>query len=152
MKYLNLTGDFAARDDAVRRLDEAVLVDARVGRQVPNQADVRAFRGLDGAHASVVRGVDVTNFEAGALTRQTARSQRRETALVGETRQRVVLVHELAELEVAKNSLMADMTGRMLISVWARSPPRLGCSCAHARLAPCVRDPCAVRSGSARRR
>ena len=97
-EVLDLPGDLAGRDDTVRRLDEAVLVDARVGRQVPNEADVRAFGGLDGTHASVVRRVDVTDFESGALAAESAWSQRRETTLVGQTGQRVVLVHELAEL------------------------------------------------------
>ena len=38
------------------------------------------------------------DLKAGTLTRQTTRSQRRQTSLVGQARQRVGLVHELAQL------------------------------------------------------
>ena len=64
----DLAGDLAVLDLAVRRLDEAELVDAGVGGQTTDQADVRAFRGLDRAHPAVVAEVHVADFEAGALT------------------------------------------------------------------------------------
>ena len=67
-------------------------------REVADQTDVRAFRRLDRAHAAVVARVHVSDLEAGALTRQTTRSERREAALVREPRERVRLVHELREL------------------------------------------------------
>ena len=63
-------------DLAVRRLDEAELVDPR--RSVDegaDEADVRAFRRLDRAHAAVVAEVHVADLEAGPLTRQTARAR-----------------------------------------------------------------------------
>ena len=88
----------AVLDAAVGRLDEAVLVDAREARERADEADVRAFRRLDGADASVVGGMDVAHLEAGALARQTARPKRREAALVGDLGERVGLVHELREL------------------------------------------------------
>ena len=97
-KVADFVGDLAVRDDAVRRLNEAEGVDAREGRERADEADVRAFRGLDRAHTTVVRGVDVSNFHARAVTRQTAGAQGRQTALVGQAGQRVVLVHELREL------------------------------------------------------
>ena len=64
----DLVGHATLDDLAVRRLNEAVVVDPCVGRERTNEADVRAFRGLDGAHTSVVRGVHVSDFEAGTLT------------------------------------------------------------------------------------
>ena len=64
----DLAGDLAVLDLAVRALDEAELVDAGVGGQATDQADVRAFRRLDRAHAAVVAEVDVADFEAGTLT------------------------------------------------------------------------------------
>ena len=94
----DFVGDLAVLDDAVGRLDEAEGVDAREGRERADEADVRAFRGLDRAHAAVVRGVDVSNFHAGAVTGQAAGAQGRQAALVGQAGQRVVLVHELREL------------------------------------------------------
>jgi hypothetical protein len=49
-----------------------------------------------------MRGVHVAHLEAGALARQTARPERREAALVRDLRERVGLVHELAELRRAE--------------------------------------------------
>jgi hypothetical protein len=86
----------------VRALDEAVLVDARVGRQAVDQTDVRAFRRFDRADPAVVGRVNVADFEAGALAGQTARAEGRETTLVGDFRQRVRLVHELRQLRGAE--------------------------------------------------
>ena len=89
-------------DLAVRALDEAVLVHARIGRERVDQADVRAFRRLDRADAAVMRRMHVAHFEAGALAGQTARSKRRHAALVGDFRQRIGLVHELRQLRRAE--------------------------------------------------
>ena len=49
--------------------------------------------------------MDVTDLDACALTRQTTRAERRETALVGEPGERVVLVHELRQLRGAEELL-----------------------------------------------
>ncbi len=83
---------------AVRALEEAVLVGARIGSQGVDQTDVRTFRRFDRANTTVVRRVYVTHFKAGTLTGQTARAECRNTALVGDLGQRVVLVHELRQL------------------------------------------------------
>ena len=56
--------DVAVLDLAVRRLDEAEVVDPRVGRERRDEADVRAFRRLNRADAPVVRRVHVAHFEA----------------------------------------------------------------------------------------
>ena len=101
----DLVGDPAVVDPAVRGLDEAEGVDPAVGRERADQADVRAFRGLDRAHAAVVAGVDVTDLHARAVAGQTARAQRRQAALVGQAGQRVGLVHELRELRRAEELL-----------------------------------------------
>ena len=82
----------------VGRLDEAVVVEARVGGERAEQTDVRPFRRLDGADAPVVGVVHVANVETGALAGESAGAQRGETALVRELRQRVRLVHELRQL------------------------------------------------------
>jgi hypothetical protein len=95
-------GDLAVGDLAVGAFDEAVLVDPGEGRQRVDQTDVRAFRRLDRADTAIVGGVHVADFEARAFTRQTARSKRRQTALVGDFRERVGLVHELRQLRGAE--------------------------------------------------
>ena len=75
-----------AQHAAVRRLDEAVLVDAAVGGQRADQTDVRAFRRLDRADAAVVRVVHVAHFEARAVAAQTARAKRRSGGACGSAR------------------------------------------------------------------
>ena len=57
----------------------------------------RAFRRLDGAQTAIVGVVNVADLEACAVTGQTAGAQSRQTALVGQLGQRVVLVHELGQ-------------------------------------------------------
>src|SRR5690606_41664295 len=69
------------------------------------RTDVRAFRLLNRAHAAVVRRVDVADLVAGALTRQTTRAEGRQTTLVRQAGQRVVLVHELRQLAGAEELL-----------------------------------------------
>ena len=104
-QVIDLIGDLAVDDLAVRGLDETERIDARVGGERADQADVRAFRGLDRAHAAVVRGVNVTDLEACTLTRQTAGAKCRQTTLVGQARERVGLIHELRQLRRAEELL-----------------------------------------------
>src|SRR5690606_28327458 len=53
---------------------------------------------LDRAHATVVGRVHVAHLEASALTRQTTRTEGRNTTLVRDLGQRIGLVHELRQL------------------------------------------------------
>ena len=104
-RYFTSAVTFLSVHHAVRRLDEAEVVHARVGRERRDQADVRPFRRLDRADAAVVRRVHVAHLEAGALAREAARPERREAALVRHRRERVGLVHELRELARAEELL-----------------------------------------------
>ena len=101
----DLVGDLAVLDHAVRRLDEAQVVDPGVGREAGDQADVRAFRRLDRAHPAVLRVVHVADLEARALAGEAARTEGRQPALVGQLGQRVGLVHELRELRAPEERL-----------------------------------------------
>ena len=94
----DLVSDSTLEYLAVRSLDEAIVIHPGVGGQRTDQADIRAFRGLNRAHTSVVGAVDVSNLEASTLTREATRAESREATLVRKARQRVVLVHELTEL------------------------------------------------------
>ena len=85
----------AVLDLAVRRLDEAVVVDTRVATQRRDQSDVWTFRGLNRADTSVMGGMHVAHFESSTFARQTARPKSRETPLVRDLGERVGLVHEL---------------------------------------------------------
>ena len=91
-------GDAAALDLAIGGFDEAELVDAGVGRQTGDQADVRSFRSLDRTHAPIVGRTDVAHLEAGTLARETARSECGEPALVRDLGKRIGLIHKLREL------------------------------------------------------
>ena len=105
-------------DLAVRRLDEAELGDRRHRRERADQADVRAFRRLDRAHAPVVGRVDVAHLDRRALAGQAARAERRQAAAVGEAVERVRLLHELRQLRGAEELLQrrddrADVDDRL---------------------------------------
>ena len=67
--------DHAVDHFAVRRLDETKVVDLCEHAERRNQTDVRTFRGLNRTQTAVVRVVNVTDFETGTVTRQTARTQ-----------------------------------------------------------------------------
>ncbi len=90
---------------AVGCFDEAHAVHLRVDTERRNQTDVGSFWRFNGAKASVVSVVDVTNFEAGAFAAQTTGSESGQTALVRDFRQGVCLVHELAQLICSKEGI-----------------------------------------------
>src|SRR5207249_641338 len=91
--------DHSPLDDfAVRALDKAVLIDLRKAGERRDQADIRAFRGLDRADAAVVRRMHVADFESRALARQAPRSKRGEPPFVRDFRERIGLIHELRKL------------------------------------------------------
>jgi len=97
-QVVDLFGHVPVDHLAVRGLDETERVHPSEGRQRPDEADVRAFRGLDRAHPSVMAVVDVADLHARAVAGEAARAERGETPLVGEPGHRVGLVHELGEL------------------------------------------------------
>ena len=105
VEALDVLGDLAVHDPAVRGLDEPELVQGRVAAERADQADVRALGGLDGAHAPVVGLVDVAHLDGRALAGEAAGAERRQAPPVGEPGQRVGLVHELRELRRAEELL-----------------------------------------------
>ena len=112
-QVLVLAVDLAVLHDAVRRDQEAVLVEVGVDRQRRDQADVGAFRRFDRADSAVVRNVHVAHFEARALAVQTAGPEGRQAPLVRELRERVGLVDDLRELAAAEEEVdrAADALG-----------------------------------------
>ena len=110
---VDIVGDLAIDDAAVRSFDEAVLIHMGIEGERADEADVRAFRRLDRAHAGVVRVVDVadgrrhvrTAARARLVPCKATRAKRGQTALVREARERVILVHELGELRRAEELL-----------------------------------------------
>src|SRR5210317_1882631 len=98
----NIIGYLATDYLAVGALQETILIGASVGCQGVNEADVRAFRRLNRTHPAIMGGVYVPDFKTRALAGQAAWPESRNTALVSDFRQRVVLVHELGQLAGAK--------------------------------------------------
>src|SRR6202044_764319 len=82
IRDLNVIENVTFTHAAIRRLDEAVFVDAGKARQRADEADVRTFRGLNGADAAVVRRMYVAHFEARTLPAQTARPKGGKPPLV----------------------------------------------------------------------
>ena len=105
MSSVDLVGDLALLDLAVRRLDEAERVDPSVRREQP----IRPMFGPSGVSIghmrAVVRRVDVTDLHAGTVTGQTTGTQRRQATLVRQAGDRVGLVHELAQAGGAEELL-----------------------------------------------
>src|SRR5678816_826776 len=71
---------------SVGRFDEAEFIDPGKGAHRADQTDVRTFRRFDWADSTVVRWMDVADFEACAITAQTSWPESRETSLVGQLR------------------------------------------------------------------
>ena len=94
----NVVENAAFLDLAVRRLDEAVLIDACKAAERRDESDVRTFWRFNRADTAVVSRMHVAHFEACALTGQTTRPKGGETPLVRDLRERVGLIHELRQL------------------------------------------------------
>ena len=97
-EVVNIVGYLAVDYATIRSLNEAVWIYASIGCQRTNKTNVRTFRGLNGAHTTIVRSMNVANLEACTFTRQTTRTQSRQTALVRNTCSNIGLVHELRKL------------------------------------------------------
>ena len=96
--------DYLVQDDAgflihpaIRRFYKAVFIDLCKGCKIGDQTDVRTFWGLNGAHTAIVAVVHVTDLKSGTVTGKTARAQRGKTALMGQFRQGVGLIHKLGK-------------------------------------------------------
>ena len=112
--------DLAAGYLAVGRLDKAHVADLGVHAKRRDQTDIRTFRRLDRAEATVMGVVHVAHLEAGPLARQAARTKSRQAALMRHLGQRIRLVHELREL-VGPEERVDDRRQRLRIDQVHRS-------------------------------
>src|SRR5438309_2097697 len=87
---------------AIRRLEEAEIIDARKCRHRRDEADVRAFRRFNGADTTVVRRMNVADFEARAVTAQAPRPEGGQAALVRQLGEWIDLIHELRQLRTTE--------------------------------------------------
>ena len=110
-QVVDLVGDLAVDDAPVWGLDEPEGIDAGERGQRTDEADVRTLGGLDRAHAAVVRAVDVAHLHSRAVAGEATGAERREPALVGQPRERVVLVHELRQLRGSEELLQRRRHG-----------------------------------------
>ena len=90
---------------AIRSLHKAKAVDSCIVGQGTNQTDVRTFWGFNRTHATIMGVMYISNLEACTLTRQTARTKGRQTTLMSQLSQWVVLIHELRQLGGTKKFL-----------------------------------------------
>src|SRR5471032_1833885 len=134
-QVVDLIGDLGAFYLAVWGFQEAVFIQAGVQSQRVDQTNVRTFRCLDRADAAVVGRMHVAHFKAGALTCQTAGSQSRYAALVGNFRQRVGLVHKLRQLgrteelaDGSRNRLRVDQVMRHQVVGFGLAQTFLDCA------------------------
>ena len=70
----DLVSDLTLLNEAVRSFDESKLVNTSVGAERVNQTNVRTLGGFNRANTSVVRRVNVSNFEACSVAVKTTRS------------------------------------------------------------------------------
>ncbi|OIQ68077.1 hypothetical protein GALL_503360 [mine drainage metagenome] len=87
---------------AIRCFNKTVFIQAGIQRQGIDQANVRAFGRFNRAHPAIVGDVHVTYFKTSTLTRQTPWAKGRNTALMGDFRQGIGLIHELRQLRGTK--------------------------------------------------
>ena len=59
----------------IRSFNKSVFIDSGVGCQGVDQTDVRTFRGLDGAHSSIMGIMNITNLKTGTVSGKTTGSQ-----------------------------------------------------------------------------
>ena len=115
--YVAADGMVLAVHLPVRRLYKAVLIDARICGKRVYKAYVRTFRGFNGAHASIMRIVNVSHVECGAVAVQTAGAECAQPALMRKLRQRVCLVHELGKLAGSEEFLYRRCNGADIYKV-----------------------------------
>ena len=99
---VDLVGDASVGHFAVRRFDEAEIVDAGKCAERADQTDVRTFRCFDRTDAAVVRRMHVADLEAGAVAAETAGPEGRKAAFMGQLGQRIRLIHKLAQLRASE--------------------------------------------------
>jgi len=80
---------------AVWSFDKTILIDAGIGCQRVDQTDVRTFGRLDRTHSSIMRIVNVSDFESGTISGKTTGTKSRKTSLMCQFGQWVILVHKL---------------------------------------------------------
>jgi len=85
-------------DLAIRSLYETIFINSCIACKRVDQTDVRTFGCLDRAHSSIMGVMYISNLESGTVSGQTAGAQCRQTSLVGQLTQRVILIHELRQL------------------------------------------------------
>src|SRR5436190_1279867 len=111
----DVVGDLAVLHLAVRRLEEAVLVGARVERERIDQPDVRAFRRLDRAYPPVVRRVHVAHFKSSSFSGEAPGPSAETRRLCVISDKGLVWSMNCDSCEEPKNSLIAAEIGLALI-------------------------------------
>ena len=96
---------------AERRFNEAIFIDPRKSGKVGDQADVRAFRRFNWAHAAIVAIVYVTHLKSGTVSGKAAGAKGGKAALMRQLRQRIRLIHKLRQRRGAEKLLDGSQHG-----------------------------------------
>ena len=72
---LHVVHNLPIYNPAVGRFDKSEVVDFRIAAQGGDQADIGPFRGLNGADAPIVGGMNIPHFKSGSLSAQSPRAQ-----------------------------------------------------------------------------
>jgi len=89
-------------DPAIRSLYKTIFINSCIRCKRVDQTDVWSLRRLNRTHSSVMRIMYVSHLKSGTITGQTARSQCRQTSLMRQLTQRVILIHKLRQLRRTK--------------------------------------------------
>ena len=104
-QVFDIVRDPALDHFTIRRLQKAILIGPGVNGQRVNQADIGPLGRLDGTDAAIMGGMHIAHLKTGPLAGQAARPQGRDAPLVGDFRERVILIHELRQLAGAEELL-----------------------------------------------
>ena len=84
---------------------KSVFIGTGVHGERIDQAYIRTFRRFNRTYPAIVGWMHVAHLEPGTFAGQTTRTQRGDTAFMGDFRKRIILVHKLGQLTGTKKFL-----------------------------------------------
>ena len=104
-QVFNITRHYTIDHFTIWCFQKTVIIGTRIHSQRVNQPDIWAFRRFDRADTAVMRRMHIAHLKTSAFASQAAWAQGRNTALMGDFRQRIVLIHKLRQLRTTKKLL-----------------------------------------------
>ena len=101
----DIIGDAFINNLAIRSFNKAERVDASIIGKRADKPNIGSFGSFYGAHAAVMRNMNIPDFKPCPFPAQPARSQCREPPLVCKFGKRIMLIHKLRKLRGAEKFL-----------------------------------------------